>query len=174
MRVAICGKMCSGKSTLANHIMRTFPGYQTYSFAKRVKELCSELFGMRGKDRPLLIQFSNSMRDIDPNVWINQVLQDTRGKKDCIIDDVRYQNEVDALIKDGWSFIQLHIPYDIQKKRIMRIYPDNYQDHLHVSNHISESNSFTFPEGYPQLSLMVEEDNEHQILHDVNLLLMKQ
>jgi len=114
------------------------------------------------------------MRDIDPNVWINQVLQETLGKKDCIIDDVRYQNEVDALIKDGWSFIQLHVPYDLQKKRIMRVYPDNYQDHLDAFNHISESNSFTFPQGYPQLSLMVGEDNEHQILHDVNMLLMKQ
>ena len=34
MKIAICGKMCSGKSTLANHIMRTFPGYQKYSFAQ--------------------------------------------------------------------------------------------------------------------------------------------
>ena len=174
MKIAICGKMCSGKSTLANHIMRTFPGYQKYSFAKRVKELCSDLFGMKGKDRPLLIQFSNSMRDIDSDVWINQVLKETKGKDNCIIDDVRYQNEVDALIQGGWQFIQLHVPYGIQKKRIMRVYPEDYQDHLNVSNHISESNSFTFPEGYPQLSLMIEEENETQILHDVNLLLMKQ
>ena len=174
MKVAICGKMCSGKSTLANHIMRTFSGYQTYSFAKRVKELCIDLFGMKDKDRPLLIQFANSMRDIDSDVWINQVLKETRGKGNCIIDDVRYQNEVDALIQDGWQFIQLHVPYGIQKQRIMRIYPEDYQDHLNASNHISESNSFTFPEGYPQLSLMIEEENETQILHDVNLLLMKQ
>ena len=174
MKIAICGKMCSGKSTLANHIMRSFPGYQKYSFAQRVKELCSDLFGMKGKDRPLLIQFANSMRDIDENVWINQVLQETRGNKDCIIDDVRYQNEVDALIQDGWIFIQLHIPYGLQKKRIMRVYPDNYQDHLDAMNHISESNSFTFPQGYPQLSLMMEGDNEHKVIHDVNMLLMKQ
>ena len=66
------------------------------------------------------------MRDIDENVWINQVLQETRGEKDCIIDDVRYQNEVDALIKDGWIFIQLDVPYAIQKQRIMKLYPNNY------------------------------------------------
>ena len=47
---------------LANHIMRTFPGYQKYSFAKRVKELCVELFDMKGKDRELLITFANSMQ----------------------------------------------------------------------------------------------------------------
>ena len=60
MKIAICGKMCSGKSTLANHIMRTFPGYQKYSFARRVKELCVDLFDMQGKDRELLITFANS------------------------------------------------------------------------------------------------------------------
>ena len=37
------------------------------------------------------------MRDIDPDVWVNQVLKQTRGQDNCIIDDVRYQNEVDAL-----------------------------------------------------------------------------
>ena len=81
MKIAICGKMCSGKSTLANHIMRTFPGYQKYSLAKRVKELCVELFDMKGKDRELLITFANSMRDIDPNVWIKQVLKETKDKE---------------------------------------------------------------------------------------------
>ena len=174
MKIAICGKMCSGKSTLANHIMRTFPGYQKYSFAKRVKELCVELFGMTGKDRDLLITFANKMREIDPKVWINQVLQETKDKTNCIIDDVRYQNEVDALIKDGWKIIQLHIPYELQKKRIIKTYPDNYLEHLEKINHLSEQNLYLFPDGYPQLSLHVDESNEKQNLHDVNLLLMKQ
>ena len=69
MKVAICGRMCSGKTTLANYIMRTFPGYQTYSFAQKVKELCVELFAMKGKDRPLLINFANKMREIDPELF---------------------------------------------------------------------------------------------------------
>lgn len=173
MKIAICGKMCSGKSTLADHIMRNYSGYQIYSFSKKVKELCSELFNMNGKDRELLITFANKMRDIDENVWINQVLRETKGKHNCIIDDVRYQNEVDALIKDGWKIIQLHIPYDLQKKRIMRIYPHNYKEHLNVSNHISEQNKFVFPNSYPQLSFMIEESNESKLIHEINLLLIK-
>ena len=40
------------------------------------------------------------MRDIDPDVWVNQVLYQTKGKEFCIIDDIRYQNELDALIGD--------------------------------------------------------------------------
>ena len=54
MKIAICGKMCSGKSTLANYIMRSFPGYQKYSFVEKVKELCVDLFNMK-KKRQIII-----------------------------------------------------------------------------------------------------------------------
>lgn len=168
MKIAICGKMCSGKSTLANYIMVSYPGYQKYSFAQKVKELCSELFDMKGKDRPLLINFANKMRDIDENVWVNQVLKQTSGKNNCIIDDVRYQNEVDALIEDGWSFIQLSVSNELQKKRIMELYPDNYQQHLNSIDHISERNEFIFPEGYPQLVLDTSETNYHKNIQGIN------
>ena len=169
MKIAICGKMCSGKSTLANYIMSSYPGYQKYSFAQKVKELCSELFDMKGKDRVLLINFANKMRDIDGKVWVNQVLKQTAGKENCIIDDVRYQNEVDALIEDGWSFIQLNVPNETQQKRIMELYPDNYQEHIQSMNHISERNEFVFPEGYPQLVLDTSESNYHKNIQEVIL-----
>jgi len=169
MKIAICGKMCSGKSTLANYIMSSYPGYQKYSFAQKVKELCSELFAMKGKDRVLLINFANKMRDIDGNVWVNQVLKQTEGKDNCIIDDVRYQNEVDALIEDGWSFIQLNVPNELQKKRIMELYPDNYQEHFNSMNHISERNEFVIPEGYPRLVLDTSESNYHKNIQEVIL-----
>ena len=108
------------------------------------------------------------MRDIDENVWVNQVLKQTAGKTKCIIDDVRYQNEVDALIEDGWSFIQLNVPNELQKKRIMRLYPDNYQQHFNSMNHISERNEFVFPEGYPQLVLDTSESNYHKNIQEIN------
>ncbi len=169
MKIAICGKMCSGKTTLATYIMRQFPGYQKYSFAQKVKELCVDLFQMETKNRPLLIQFANKMREIDPNVWVNQVLQQTKGKQNCIIDDVRYQNEVDALIDDGWVLIQLYVPYEVQKTRIKQLYPNDYQDHLDAATHISEQNKFVFPKGYPQLVFDTQDENQQQIKQDVSM-----
>ena len=174
MKIAICGKMCSGKSTLANHIMRQFDGYQIYSFGQKVKELCVELFNMKHKDRTLLINFANKMRDIDPDVWINQVLKQTSQKQNCILDDVRYQNEVDALIRDGWKIIHLQVPLHIQKQRIMKLYPNNYQDHLDAGSHISEQNQFIFPEGYPNMILDTSDHNMEQIKHDINMFILKQ
>ena len=173
MKIAICGKMCSGKSTIADYIMRTQPGYQKYSFAQKVKELCVELFYMKTKDRPLLINFANKMRDIDPDVWINQVLQQTKGRENCIIDDLRYQNEVDALIKDGWTIIQLNISYTLQRERLINVYPRDYKEHLQASNHVSEKNQFIFPEGYPHLTLNIDKSNEDKIFHEINLLFLK-
>ena len=174
MKIAICGKMCSGKSTIADHIMRSQPNYQKYSFAKKVKELCIELFDMKHKDRNLLIKVANKLREIDPDVWIKQVLKETKQKTNCIIDDVRYQNEMDALINDGWTIIQINISYSLQKQRIMRLYPNDFQDHLNANNHISEKNKFIFPEEYPHLTLTINESNENKIFHDINLLFLKQ
>lgn len=174
MKIAICGKMCSGKSSLANYIMRVFPDYQKYSFGQKVKDLCVELFNMEGKDRQLLINFANKMRELDSDVWIRQVLKETKGKDHCIIDDVRYQNEVDALLDDGWTFIQLYIPSGLQLERIMKVYPNDYQSHIDASTHVSEQNNFIFPKDRAPLTLMIERNNEHKIYHSVNMLLMKQ
>ena len=160
--------MCSGKTTLAEYIMKTYPEYQKYSFAQKVKELCSDLFNMRCKDRPLLINFANKMRDIDEDVWINQVLKQTSGKTECIIDDVRYQNEVDALSEDGWHFIQLYVPNDIQRTRIMAMYPTDYQAHLDTMDHISEQNQFIFSGRLPLLLLDTSNYNYEKNISLIN------
>ena len=114
MKIAICGKMCSGKSTLANTIMRMDSRYQIYSFGTKIKQLATELFHMKEKDRTLLTTLATSMRDIQSDVWIKYLLQQTKNKDYCIIDDVRYQDEIDTLIQDNWTIIQLNISPSLQ------------------------------------------------------------
>ena len=67
MKIAINGPMCSGKSTIANIIKEHNDRYSIYSFGGRVKELAFELFGMRNKDRSLLINVASKMREIPDN-----------------------------------------------------------------------------------------------------------
>ena len=173
MKIAIIGKMCSGKSTIAKIIMDYDSSYQTFSFGGAVKKYAKEIFNMQGKDRSLLINFANKMREIDKDVWVRPVIEDSSLFDNCIVDDVRYQNEVNALIHDGWKIIQLQVSPDIQKRRIMKTYPDNYQEHLNKVNHLSEQNLFLFPDGYPQLNLITDDEHNKQNIHDVNLLVMK-
>ena len=167
MKIAICGKMCSGKTTLANMIKRMDERYTIYSFASKIKDIAADVFEMKDgtKDRTLLTSIGTKMREIDPDVWINYVLKQTRGETHCLIDDLRYQNEYEALVHEGWHIIQLNVSPHIQKQRLMKHYAQNYQDHLDNDSHASEQNKFTWvpgkdPQGPSKDPVMVIDGND--------------
>ena len=43
MKIAITGKMCSGKSTLASIISESNTNFKIYSFGKKVKDVAKDL-----------------------------------------------------------------------------------------------------------------------------------
>ena len=153
MKIAIIGKMCSGKSTIAQIIMDHDSSYKTFSFGGAVKKYAKEIFNMQGKDRSLLINFANKMREIDKDVWVRPVIEESGLFENCIVDDVRYQNELDALVNDNWIIIKLNISRELQEERIKNTYPENYEDHLKNRDHFSEKNEFNFKSGYPHLTI---------------------
>lgn len=160
MKIAICGKMCSGKTTLANDIRRMDKRYTIYSFGSKVKDIASDLFGMdpTHKDRTLLTGIGTKMREIEPDVWVKYVLKNI-STEFCLIDDLRYQNEYEALANSGWIFIQLYVPHDVQIARIHRKYPHSYQDHISNHTHESESNFFNWLPGKgPILTIDTSQD----------------
>ena len=117
------------------------------------------------KDRTLLTSIGQKMREIDSEVWINYVIDQCSTKEFCLIDDLRYQNEYEALVKNGFKIIQLNISDELQEKRIKDIYPQNYNDHLKNRNHLSELNTFQWLENtidgsHPHLSIDSSEDRE--------------
>ena len=150
MKIAITGKMCSGKSTIANFIQSQDNQYQIFSFGKKVKEVATDLFQMdpTKKDRTLLTSIGTKMREIDPDVWTKYIIHQTNDVDHCIIDDLRYQNEYEYLIKNDFKIIQLLVSPELQEERIKKIYPQNYQDHLNNRNHISEKNEFHWAENH--------------------------
>ena len=158
MKIAITGKMCSGKSTLAQIIKETNDQYQIYSLGQKVKDVAKDLFNMTEKDRTLLTSIGTKMREINSEVWINYLIEQTKEKTHCIVDDLRYQNEYEALTKNGYKIIQLVIDPKIQEKRIKQVYPNNFQDHLMNRNHLSEKNEFQWLKGYEPLIIHSEED----------------
>ena len=101
--------------------------YKTFIFGGAVKKYAKEIFNMQGKDRSLLINFANKMREIDKDVWIRPVIEESRLFENCIVDDVRYQNELDALVNDNWIIIILNISRELQEERIRETYPENYE-----------------------------------------------
>ena len=144
MKIAVTGKMCSGKTTLCNYLCELEPRFKIFSFGKKVKQVASDLFQMDPmvKDRTLLTSIGQKMREIDQDVWINYVIKQCKDVEYCLVDDLRYQNEYEALVKNGFKIIQLNISDELQEERIKQVYPDNYKDHLKNRDHASEKNTF--------------------------------
>ena len=78
MKFAITGPMCSGKSTIANILKTVNKELEIYSFGKKIKDIAhDQLFNMDGnlKDRTLLINIADKMRDIDPDIWAKYIIK---------------------------------------------------------------------------------------------------
>lgn len=144
MKIAIHGPMCSGKTTIANMIIRMDPRYQRFSYGQKIKDLASELFDMKEKNRTLLINIADSMREINPDVWVNYIMKQTKKREHCVIDDLRFQNELDSL--SGWKIISLKIPRDERIRRIKQLYPNDVNNHIQNMGHASETGVLTLPD----------------------------
>ena len=145
MKIAISGPMGSGKTTIANLIKNEYPYFNIFSFGKKVKDIASELFDMgeNTKNRSLLINIGDKMREIDIDVWAKHVINKTDKEEFCIIDDLRLQNELNLLQKD-WVFIILYLDENKRLKRLKELYSDNYNDHIKNINHLSELGILNF------------------------------
>ena len=143
MKIAIYGPMCSGKTTVANILQETDKRYSIYSFGQKIKDIAKELFQMEGKDRSLLINIADKMREIDEDVWAKYIIRQTDKNDYCIIDDLRIQNELKYLT--DWKIICLTTPKEARIQRLKKLYPDNFKDHIKNMDHISENDTLELP-----------------------------
>ena len=132
MKIAISGPMGSGKTTIANLIKETNYEYQIYSFGQKIKDLAYELFNMNKdfKDRSLLINIADKMREIDPDVWAKYIIKQTTDKKCCIIDDLRFQNELNLLENNSndWIYFVLQIDENTRLNRLKNLSQSEQQN----------------------------------------------
>ena len=133
--------MCSGKSTLANKIIKYYKKKGIVivkrSFSELVYKIARDVFKMKQKNRKLLQQIGTKMREIDKNVFVNYIINDL--SENVIIDDCRYINEFDALYKAKFILIKINLPKKIQEKRLIKTYPDTWKIHMNNINHSSET-----------------------------------
>lgn len=149
MKIALSGKMCSGKSTTAEFIKNYFNNYyQIFNFAGRLKELATELFGFdpNNKDRKLLQDFGEAIRNINSNAWINSLHNRTKNLKYIIVDDLRTPDEFVYLKDQGYLLIRLNVSPEVQEQRLKEKYPNNFEEHLKRRDHYTETalDNFTF------------------------------
>lgn len=142
MKIAIIGKICSGKSYLANYL-KDKHNFEILSFGEPVKKYAKEIFNLKFKNREIIQKFAQSVKEIDNDVWVKYLINnlDKHKHKHIVIDDLRFKNEQFALKKRGFIFIKLEIIEDFQIERIKKTYPDHYNVHINRLNDVSENNN---------------------------------
>ena len=146
VKIAFSGKLCSGKSTMAEYVRTTLEAdflevSRVLSFAGKLKEIATDLFDMKFKDRDLLIAIGLKMREIRQDVWLDYIVKQTNTelRGSAIIDDLRFPNEFDRLRKEGFILIRLTISKETQIARLREVYPDTYISHIHKLEDSSET-----------------------------------
>ena len=105
--VTISGSARSGKDTIAKELKDLFEedGYRVkiVHYADVLKMLCEQQYGYDGdKSKPemrsLLQDVGARFRSVDPNIWVNIMIQILRGLSTdtdiVLIPDTRYRNEI--------------------------------------------------------------------------------
>lgn len=162
VKIAICGPMASGKTWLAHKLCEEL-GLSKISLAAQVKVVARDLFFMdpKNKDRVLLQDIGKRMRDIRPSVWVDYMLNSEDAQDNCVCDDVRFVNEAKRLSEEGFLIIMLDIDEDLQKSRLMRAYPDNWEIHWNARSDSSETELLsTAMQEYVDETIMVSDGLE--------------
>ena len=155
VKLAIIGKMGSGKTTLVKHLVSEY-NFIEFNFGDPVKKYANEIFGietLKEKPRKFIQDFAETLKTLDQNVWVNnikrQINELEREKSvNIVVGDVRFMNEYQMLREQGFKFILLDISEEYQVERLKKTYPNNYLEHLERRGHISEQNVYKFPAEY--------------------------
>jgi hypothetical protein len=86
------------------------------------------------KNRELYVDVGQSMRAIDPMVWANYLLRQTKHENFVVIDDLRFKNELFALQENGWKIVRLQISKELQMKRLKECYSNHIEHLLHLNS----------------------------------------
>ena len=156
IKIALTGKMRSGKDTVYGILRDEFETpslgdkaqVDQYTFGGRLKHFAHELFPdelSKGKPRKLYQEFGQLMRQIDPNVWINQVHKkisqvEVVDEHDSIvvsiITDLRQPNEYKYCRDNGFHIIRIKAS---DKTRMARMKADGDNVSLGDLQHETET-----------------------------------
>jgi dephospho-CoA kinase len=181
-RVAICGVMASGKTHIAEMLVKE-QGFTKFSLATGVKDLARDVFLMKDKDRKLLQQIGMYMRKIQPKVWINLLMRrvaeysnDLKAAGNgwelkIVVDDCRFMNEVIAFKDAGYTLIRIHIDEALQIKRLKKTYGAKADEHINNRKDDSEAEMRMIRDEYFDLVVYAADDDS--VTKQVNRYLSK-
>lgn len=126
MRILVNGRACAGKDEIGDYIVTRY-GFEKVFFADPIYWIAKNVFGMEGKDRPLLIAIGDKLREIDSDVFVKWVIRQLKPNKNYIITDCRRDNEYKLCIEAGFTPIRVKAKLDLRIDRAIKRdgkYPD--------------------------------------------------
>ena len=157
-KIAFCGKMASGKTTICEIIKEQYPSAKILNFAGPIKEIATNYFGMTEKNRELLIKIGQFGRSIDSDIWIKNMLKESCKHDYVLCDDLRQYNEHKCLKREGWFLIRLDVSPELQKQRLINKYGEGEAiNHMAFSNDVSETEAINLPDD--QYDAILKMDN---------------
>lgn len=128
-KIALTGKMRSGKDTVAHHLYISH-GFDKVAFGDALKRLAHETFpdvGILSKPRALYQKFGQLMRQIDGDVWVKHAERKVDGivgyrsthddHIGVVITDLRQPNEYEWARANGFTIIRVTAPDDMRMER---------------------------------------------------------
>lgn len=141
MRLLINGRACAGKDTIGDYIALIY-GFKKISFAEYIYKIARELFGMKEKNRKLLIDIGDKMREIDPDVFVKYLLRNIKNNEDYVISDCRRNNEYKLCTNAG--FVPIRVTADLNLRIDRAIKRDGHYPNIDLWEGHSETGADDF------------------------------
>lgn len=133
MKVALFGKMRSGKDTVGKILIEEY-GFRRFAFGDGIGKIIKEYFPEAwagGKPRKHYQFIGQQLRELNPDVWINYLINNVWeegipyrifGKEfNVVVTDGRQVNEAEKLKEDGYLIIKVTTPEEIRIERMKQL-----------------------------------------------------
>jgi dephospho-CoA kinase len=149
-KIALCGKLRSGKDTAANHLYIRH-GFDRVAFGTALKKVSHEAFpwiSEFSKPRALYQSVGQLMREIEPDVWIRHAERAVKGKIDfrvsmgaeaigIVLTDLRQLNEYEWARANGFTIVRVTAPDNVRIGRAIKAGDDFCENDLEHSTELA-------------------------------------
>lgn len=124
VKIALCGKMRSGKDTVANFLCENH-GFKGFRFSEgiwdTIRLLFPHIYARQEKPRKLLQDIGQKLREVAPDVWVNYTFNKIEevGANRVVVTDLRQPNEYHALKEQGFFIVRVSAEDGIRLNRIL-------------------------------------------------------
>lgn len=162
-RIMLSGKGGTGKDTVADYLVAMY-GFKKISFAEPIYKIAKEYFGMEIKDRWLLQQIGNKLREIDDEVWVRYAFNEASKYEKVVFADTRFEIEYLKGIELGYIPIRLYSHLNVCVDRIverdgvkpnMQVYSNHIETQIANFNWFAVTNNGTLQDLYKTIDTFV-------------------